>query len=76
MTDEAKQNMIHALNGALIAFQNINAPMTIQNVQYQTVVITNIQVAIKTVQDDDKKQFNKQADEAKRKAEEAANKAN
>lgn len=58
--DEKTVNQINqALTSALIAFQSINAPMTMKNVQYGNVVIGNIQSVLQTLQDQNKKMNDK-----------------
>lgn len=50
------ESIIKALSTALIAFQNINANLSIQNSKYSSVVIGNLQGAIQMLskKEDDK----------------------
>ncbi len=43
---DKKESIIQLLSTVLIAFQNINAPLTIQNSKYSNIVIQNLQGVI------------------------------
>lgn len=52
--EEEQKQMLYALNSALIAFQNINAPMSMQNIKYSNIVVSNIQAVLQSLQDENK----------------------
>jgi len=64
--DEKTINQINQINQALsttlVAFQNINAPMTMKNIQFGSIVVNNIQnisQVLKTFQEQSKNQNDK-----------------
>jgi hypothetical protein len=46
------------IQNILIAFEGINAPLTINNLQCSNVVVTNLQAVLKLLNEEDKKDKN------------------
>lgn len=58
MEEQKIKSINKTIQNILIAFEGINAPLTINNLQCSNVVVTNLQAVLKLLNEEDKKDKN------------------